>query len=340
MTTRTLNTAVAAAPDAGTAAVTVAGAFRQALAAGEAYAGATAPNPPVGCVLLDAQGRVLASEAHRRAGGAHAEAAAIEACRRGGVAERIHTVVVTLEPCNHQGRTPPCVDAILATPAKAVWIGARDPNPRVAGGGAASLAARGLAVGFIDQLDDADAAALARAARRLIAPFAAWSRTGRPWLTLKQAVTFDGGMIPPAGRKTFTDDASLALAHRLRRRADAIITGSGCVLADDPAFTVRHVSDHVGKRRVLAVLDRRGRTPPRYVEAAKARGFEVLVRGDLPALLAELGAAGVVEALVEAGPTLLGAFVGQGLWDERVVIRQDPVPGRPDTVDVFLRRPV
>ncbi|HEX7759547.1 MAG TPA: dihydrofolate reductase family protein, partial [Caulobacteraceae bacterium] len=113
-----------------------------------------------------------------------------------------------------------------------------------------------------------------------------------------------------------------------------------CVLADDPAFTVRHVRDHAGKRRTLAILDRRGRTPPRYVEAARTRGFDVLVRADLRALLSELAAAGVTEALVEAGPTLHSAFLGEDLWDERVIIRQSPARDQPDAVDVLTRQPV
>ncbi|HZC17915.1 MAG TPA: bifunctional diaminohydroxyphosphoribosylaminopyrimidine deaminase/5-amino-6-(5-phosphoribosylamino)uracil reductase RibD [Caulobacteraceae bacterium] len=315
----------------------IADAFRSALTAAERVVGATAPNPPVGCVVLDEDGVVLACEAHQKAGAPHAEAAAVEVCRRAGVAERIHAIVVTLEPCNHQGRTPPCTDIILSTPARSVWVGVRDPNPKVRGGGAAELAARGLKLAFIDTLDHPDAPTLAAAAERLIAPFRTWSQSGRPWLTLKQAVAADGGMTPPAGRNTFTSEASLRLAHGLRRRADAIITGSGCVLADDPQFTVRLVPDHAGKRRKLAILDRRGRTPPDYVRAAQARGFDVLVRGDVEALLAELAAAGVVEALVEAGPTLLGTFRDQGLWDEQVIIRQSPIPGQPDSVDVRTR---
>lgn len=318
----------------------IAAAFRRAIEAAEAFAGATAPNPPVGCVILDAGGEVLACEAHRQAGSAHAEAAAIEACRRAGTDGRIHTVVVTLEPCNHQGRTPPCVDAILATPAKAVWIGVRDPNPKVAGGGAGRLTAQGLTVRFLDDLDHPDAASLSQAARRLIAPFRTWSQSGRPWLTLKQAIAADGGMIPPPGRTTFTSESSLVLAHRLRRRADAIITGSGCVLADNPAFTVRHVTDHAGKRRRLAILDRRGRTPSSYIREAEARGFDVRLHDEIPALLTELGGEGVVEALVEAGPTLLGAFLAQDLWDEQVVIRQSPEAGRPDRIDVLTRQAI
>ncbi|MDR3511000.1 MAG: bifunctional diaminohydroxyphosphoribosylaminopyrimidine deaminase/5-amino-6-(5-phosphoribosylamino)uracil reductase RibD [Caulobacteraceae bacterium] len=315
----------------------LADAFHAALNAAEAYVGATAPNPPVGCVALDADGLVLACEAHQKAGAAHAEAAVIAACGRRGLNQRIHTLIVTLEPCNHAGRTPPCVEAILATPAKSVWIGARDPNPRVAGGGAGRLAAAGLEISFWHELDHSDASGLKQRADRLVAPFATWCALGRPWLTVKQAIAAGGGMIPPGGRGTFTSQSSLVLAHRLRRRADAIITGSGCILVDDPAFTVRHIADHAGKHRKLAILDRRRRTPRSYVEAAKARGFDVVIGSDLRGLLRELADAGVIEALVEAGPTVLAAFLEHDLWDEHVVIRQSPIPGDQDTVDVRAR---
>lgn len=282
---------------------------------------------------------MLACEAHHLAGAAHAETAAIEACRRAGAIEQLHTLVVTLEPCNHTGRTMPCAEAILRTPVRSVWIGASDPNPKVVGDGAARLAEAGLAVSYVDLLSHPAAGDLGRAARRLIAPFTVWIRTGRPWLTLKQAIAADGGMIPPAGKKTFTSQPSLMLAHRMRRRADAIITGSGCVLADDPAFTVRQVADHPYKRRKLAILDRRGRTPGAYLDAAKERGFDVLVRSDMAGLIVELGEAGAMEVLVEAGPTLLDAFLSAGLWHEHVTIRQSSTPGIPDAVEVRTHAP-
>ncbi len=312
-------------------------AFRQALAAAQAFAGATAPNPPVGCAILDEAGAVLACEAHQKAGGPHAEAAALAACRRAGLTDRIHTVVVTLEPCNHHGRTPPCAEAILATPARAVWIGARDPNPRVVGGGAAHLAAQGLAVAFAEDLPGPEGLEIAQASTRLIAPFVTWSLEGRPFVTVKQALTAEGGMIPPPGQKTFTSEASLTLAHVLRRRADAILTGSGCILADDPAFTVRRVPDHDVKRRRLVILDRRRRTPVRYLEAAQARGFDVMIRDDLDAALSELAGQGVLEVLAEAGPTLTGEILRRGLWDEHVVIRRSADPEAPDQVTVRTR---
>jgi diaminohydroxyphosphoribosylaminopyrimidine deaminase/5-amino-6-(5-phosphoribosylamino)uracil reductase len=315
----------------------VAEAFRRALAAADAFAGATAPNPPVGCVVLDASGAVLATAAHQQAGDDHAEAAAISACRAMGRFEQIDALVVTLEPCNHHGRTPPCVEAILASPARTVWIGARDPNLAVAGGGAARLVRAGQDVAFVESLDHPDADDLARQAARLIAPFATRFTRGRPWLTLKQALTVDGGMIPPPGAKTFTSEDSLTLAHSLRRRADAIITGSGTILADTPLFTVRRVADPRRSPRRLAILDRRGRTPAAYLETARRRGFETSVHHDIPALLADLAAGGALEALVECGPTLLEAFLAADLWDERVIVRQGPDPGDPDTVEILTR---
>jgi diaminohydroxyphosphoribosylaminopyrimidine deaminase/5-amino-6-(5-phosphoribosylamino)uracil reductase len=310
-------------------------AFEAAIARAVRFVGATAPNPPVGCVLLDRAGQVLACEAHARAGTPHAEALAIARCREAGLAERIHTVVVTLEPCNHHGRTPPCTEAILATPARAVWIGAVDPNPQVAGGGAARLAAAGLDVRRVADLPHPQAERLEAACRDLIAPFAKRTRTGLPWVTVKQALDGHASMIPPPGAKTFTAAASLDLAHRLRRRADAILTGSGTIAADDPAFTVRRVPDHADKRRILVILDRRGRTPPAYLAGARARGFEPWVETDLTQALYRLGEAGVLEVLVEAGPQVLASVLASGLWDEHVVISTSSRPGEPDHVRII-----
>lgn len=306
----------------------IAQAFRLALDAACALAGATAPNPPVGCAVLAADGSVLAVEAHQGAGLPHAEAAALAACRDRW--DAVHTLVVTLEPCNHHGRTPPCSQAILASPARAVWIGARDPNPAVAGGGALRLSAAGLDVAFV-------AGPLAAESARLIAPFAMRATQGRPWLTLKQAFTADGSMIPPSGAKTFTSEASLDLAHALRRRADAVITGSGTILADAPLLTVRRVADPRRAPRRLAILDRRRRTPAAYLAAARERGLDPSLHADIPALLSDLADGGALEALVEAGPTLSAAFLAADLWDERVVITKAARGGGPDTVEILSR---
>ena len=291
-------------------------AFARAVLAAQEFEGATAPNPPVGCVILDADGEELAVAAHQKAGQPHAEALAIQHCREAGTIDLIHTFIVTLEPCNHHGRTPPCSEAILATPAKYIWIGTKDPNPHVAGGGADCLRAVGLDVQFWPE------GQWAQKAWRLIAPFSKLKSTGVPWVTVKQAMNLEGTMIPPLGQKTFTSPSSLKLAHQLRKRADAIITGSGTVLADAPLFNVRHVPDFEGKRRKLVVLDRRKRVPQNYFDAAAQSGFDVVQVQSIEVALQKLGAAGAMEVLVEAGPKVTKSILASGLWDEHVLIQQ------------------
>jgi diaminohydroxyphosphoribosylaminopyrimidine deaminase/5-amino-6-(5-phosphoribosylamino)uracil reductase len=291
--------------------------------------GATAPNPAVGCVLLDAQGEVLIAAAHLGAGQPHAEARAIQLAREAGLEARIHRVVVTLEPCNHQGRTGPCTAAILTTPAREVWFAVPDPNP-LAAGGAKALAEAGIKVHDLAQLNHPDHDALQARATRLLAPFATRIRLNRPFVTVKQALDPRGSMIPPPGQKTFTGPEALLLAHRLRRRADAILTGSGTVLADRPAFTVRHLPDIPGKSRVLMILDRRGRVDADYLDLARARGFRPLIATDLAQGLQDLGALGCNEVLVEAGPCIAEAVAEAALWDEWVRIDQ----GTPDRITI------
>jgi diaminohydroxyphosphoribosylaminopyrimidine deaminase / 5-amino-6-(5-phosphoribosylamino)uracil reductase len=310
----------------------IADAFRKAVSAAQAFRGATSPNPPVGCVLLDEARQVLAVAAHERAGQPHAEALAIASCRHSGTVHRIVTAVVTLEPCNHTGRTPPCTEALLATPVREVWIGCRDPNPRVKGGGADALKADGRMVHFLGEGD------IQHACADLIRPFSKYTRTGLPWVTVKQALTSDNGMIPPAGQKTFTSADSLRMAHELRKRADAILTGSGTILADDPHFTVRHVLDFPDKRRALAFLDRRKRIPNTYISAAVARGFDVCVFSSIEDALRGLGSKGVLEVLVEAGPTVTRAVLASDHWDEHIVIHKNAVSAEPDIIRRTLNR--
>jgi len=305
--------------------------FEAAIRAAVEHLGATAPNPPVGCALLDEAGAILAAAGHPRAGAPHAEAQALAACREAGLLERARTAIVTLEPCNHQGRTPPCTEALLASPLRSVWVGAADPNPRVVGGGAARLRDAGLAV----HAPPPDSRA-AQASAALIAPFACASLRGRPWITVKQALDARGSMIPPAGATTFTGPEALRLAHRLRRATDAIVTGIGTVLADRPHFTVRHVPDHPGRRRLLAVADRQARLPAGYAGDAAARGLELLSGPDLPALFERLGREGALWAMVEAGPTLLAEIERLGLWDDWLTIRHG-ADGQ-DAVSIRTRR--
>lgn len=292
--------------------------FRAAIAAAVRHVGATAPNPPVGCAILDAAGRILSVAAHQRAGEPHAEALALRQCLEAGLMDRAATAVVTLEPCNHTGRTGPCTEAILVTPIRSVWIGAPDPNPRVAGGGAARLREAGLQVSSL-----ASESEPGRDCAALIAPFTLFSGAGRPWITVKQALDAAGGMVPPAGATTFTGPDALDLAHRLRRATDAIITGMGTILADRPHFTVRRVPDHLGRRRILAVPDRGGQLPDAYRREAEARGFLLRTAPDLPSLVQALAQEGVLWALVEAGPRLLADIERDGLWDDWLTIRHD-----------------
>jgi diaminohydroxyphosphoribosylaminopyrimidine deaminase / 5-amino-6-(5-phosphoribosylamino)uracil reductase len=310
-------------------------AFSAALAAAHEFEGATAPNPPVGCVILSRDGTVLATAAHQKAGQPHAEALAIDTCRQTGTLADIHTLIVTLEPCNHHGRTPPCSEAILKTPAQEVWIGAADPNSKVKGGGAAHLRSAGLAVEMWSAWPDAGAAELAARASRLISPFAKRMATGLPWITVKQALNRGGNMLPQPGQKTFSSPQSLELAHRLRKRADALLTGSGTVLADAPLLTVRLVPDFPGKRRTLVLMDRRRRIPQSYIAAASARGFDVKMPGTLQEAFAELGQLGVNEVLVEAGPELTRAVLSSNAWDELVLIRQSKMPGQDDEIAII-----
>ncbi|WP_428377443.1 bifunctional diaminohydroxyphosphoribosylaminopyrimidine deaminase/5-amino-6-(5-phosphoribosylamino)uracil reductase RibD [Lichenicoccus sp.] len=297
----------------------IASAYAAAIAEAARFVGATAPNPPVGCAILDADGEILTVAAHHRAGAPHAEALALLQCEAAGSLSRAATAVITLEPCNHVGRTRPCTDALLASPIRDVWIGAGDPNPRVTGGGAARLCEAGLAVQVAppDSPEGRDCLAL-------IAPFTSFIRGLRPWITVKQALDAEGSMIPPAGARTFTAPLSLHLAHRLRRATDAIITGMGTVLADAPHFTVRHVADHADRRRIIAVLDRTGALPAAWRQEAQARGFRVATAPDLGGLMQLLLDEGVLWAMVEGGPRLLDILARASLWDDWLTIRHRP----------------
>ncbi len=299
-------------------------AMELALNAAKQFAGNTAPNPPVGAILLDKKGKVLCGAGHEKAGLPHAEAKAISVAEKMGLLSEVHTLVVTLEPCNHTGRTPPCVDAILKSKIKQVVVGARDPNAKVAGGGIERLKKAGIEV--IEGVRKKEC-------RELIRAFTKWSTTGLPWVTVKQAFTHDGSMIPPAGEKTFTSEDSLRFAHELRKRADAIWTGSGTVLADRPEFTVRHVKDFPGKRRILVLSDRRKQIPADWKKARESQGFSLWNVEDLLSGLKGLGERGVLEVLVEAGPKLSNAFLESGLWDEHVVIKQGD--GESDEIEII-----
>jgi diaminohydroxyphosphoribosylaminopyrimidine deaminase/5-amino-6-(5-phosphoribosylamino)uracil reductase len=293
-------------------------AMEHALVAARSFAGATAPNPCVGACVLDATGQIIDFAAHERAGTLHAEAKVIQQLRDKKLLHLAHTLVVTLEPCNHHGRTPPCTEAILSSGIKHVAFGSKDPNTKVAGSGSQYLSQAGVLVTpniLQDQCDE------------LIRNYSYWCSQERPWLIVKQALNVGGTMIPPVGQKTFTSPDSILFAHQLRRQSDAIITGSGTILADNPLFTVRALQDFPHKQRWLLIFDRRNRVSLAWRDAAKSRGFKLLdvdhaALGSLEAALSFLGQQGCHQALLEAGPELTRSALESGLWNQHVIVQQ------------------
>ena len=212
--------------------------MKRAIALARRGAGCVEPNPMVGCVIVR-DGRIIGEGWHRRFGRPHAE---VNALAQAGPRARGATVYVTLEPCAHTGKTPPCADAIIAAGAKRVVIGAADPNPP-AGGGARRLRDAGLDVEF---------GVMEAEARELIAPFAKRITTGLPFVIAKWAATLDGAIATRDGdSRWISSDASRRDVHRLRGRVDAIMVGIGTALADDPLLTARGVTPRRIARRVV-----------------------------------------------------------------------------------------
>lgn len=285
----------------------------RAMSLAEQAVGLSDPNPRVGCIILSADGHELGAGHTQAAGQAHAEVMALRDAAARGQDVRGATAFVTLEPCSHHGRTPPCCDALIAAGIARVVCAIEDPNPQVAGQGLARLKAAGLQVELAEP-------AIAEAALELNIGFFSRMQRGRPFVRLKSAVSLDGRTALPDGRSQWiTGEPARTDGHAWRRRAGAVLTGIGTVLADDPRLDVRLVP--TARQPLRIVLDPQSRMP------AGARILqppgEVRVigpgRADLPALLAELGAQGVNELHVEAGPTLSGAFLDAGLVDEMLV---------------------
>jgi diaminohydroxyphosphoribosylaminopyrimidine deaminase/5-amino-6-(5-phosphoribosylamino)uracil reductase len=302
------------------------------LALARSRRGRPSPNPHVGAVLVRA-GRVVGVGHHERAGLAHAEVVAIE---EAGPRARGATLYVTMEPCNHHGRTPPCTDAILAAGIARVVVGCADPAPHVPG---ASRKLRRAGVGVLVGERRAEA-------ERVVEDFAKHITKGLPWVTLKAAVTLDGRIAARTGdARWITGEPARREAHRLRARADAVLVGVGTVLADDPALTVRHVRGPDPRR---VVLDSRLRTPPsavvlapcaagptlilhapgapaRRARALRDAGAELVSvprgpRGlDVRAALRAIAARDVVRLLVEGGAHVAGSLLAAGLVDEAAV---------------------
>ena len=305
--------------------------MRRALELARRGQGRVEPNPMVGAVVASPAGDVIAEGWHEQFGGPHAEAAALA---RAGAAARGGTLYVTLEPCCHHGKTPPCTAAILAAGIARVVVAAGDPFPAVAGGGIATLEAAGIPV---------EVGLLEAEARRLTAAFRMLVTEGRPWVIAKWAISLDGRLAAPAaGDRWISSPASLALVHELRGRVDGVLVGLGTALADDPLLTARPEGP---RRATRIVLDGRARLPlgsrlvgsardwpllvavgpaaePDRVTALEAVGCEIWRGAEadphqrLASLLGELGRRRFTNLLVEGGAAVLGSLFASGLVDE------------------------
>ncbi|MBB2943010.1 diaminohydroxyphosphoribosylaminopyrimidine deaminase/5-amino-6-(5-phosphoribosylamino)uracil reductase [Actinoplanes lutulentus] len=290
-------------------------AMRRAIALASRGLGTTSPNPVVGCLLLSASGEVVGEGFHVYAGGPHAE---IVALAQAGELARGGTCVVSLEPCNHTGRTGPCSEALITAGVRRVVIAVDDPNP-VASGGAATMRAAGIEVTTGVRREEAELGNVA---------WLTAVRRGRPYVTWKFAATLDGRSAAADGTSQWISSAeSRADVHVLRSTVDAIVAGVGTVVADDPQLTVRDLRDGTLaiKQPLRVVVDSSGRTPenarvrdaaaPTWIVTAAAAGSGPAGRVDLSRMLTELYARDVRNVLLEGGPTLAGAFLDAGLVD-------------------------
>ena len=309
--------------------------MREALALAEHAIGLSDPNPRVGCVIVSADGRVIGRGHTQHAGGAHAEIMALRDAASQGASVAGATVCVTLEPCSHHGRTPPCADALIEAGVGRVVVAMQDPNPLVAGQGAARLKASGI---------DVLQGLFADEALALNIGFASRMRRGRPWLRMKVAISLDGRTALENGRSQWiTGEAARTDGHAWRKRAGALLTGVGTVLEDDPRLDVRLVD--TARQPLRVIVDSRLETPPSArivappgsvllyaaVDAAERRmalascDAEVALlpqangKVDLPAMLRDLGARGINELHVEAGEKLNASLLRERLVDELLV---------------------
>lgn len=309
--------------------------------------GKTSPNPAVGAVIAR-RGQVVAAGFHRKAGGAHAEVEALNQLR--GKARRGDTLYVTLEPCNHFGRTPPCTQAILEKGIRKVVVGMRDPNPHVTGGGCDYLSGQGVEVvtGVLEE-----------ECRRLNEWFVTYVTKGRPFVIAKTALTLDGWTATSTGHSRWvTNERSREWVHRLRHQVDGILVGVGTVMADDPLLNTR-LKKGRGKDPVRIIVDTHLRipvnarvlahphgsetliavsedVPSRRIERLKTKGISFLVcpkkegRIDLIALMDMLGNRSITSVLLEGGATLMGAMIREKLVDKFCIFKAPKILGGSD----------
>jgi diaminohydroxyphosphoribosylaminopyrimidine deaminase/5-amino-6-(5-phosphoribosylamino)uracil reductase len=326
-------------------------AMRRALELAGRGAGHVEPNPQVGAVVVAADGTIVGEGWHAVFGGPHAEVAALAAA---GPAARGATLCVTLEPCCHHGKTPPCTAAIIAAGIARVVVATGDPFPAVAGRGITALRAAGI---------DVETGPLAAEAHRLIAPFRKLVETGTPWVIAKWAMSLDGRLAaPPGADRWISSPESRSLVHALRGRIDAIAVGIGTVLADDPLLTARPpgprqplriVLDSAARLPLAAALVRTAREVPVLVAAGpaaaadrvaalRAAGCEVWqAASDTPSarlreLLAELGRRRLTNLMVEGGAAVLHTLFAAGVVDEiQAFVAPRVIGGDPDALPML-----
>jgi diaminohydroxyphosphoribosylaminopyrimidine deaminase/5-amino-6-(5-phosphoribosylamino)uracil reductase len=300
------------------------------------------PNPAVGCVIVDAAGQVVGRGWTQRGGRPHAET---EALKMAGARAKGATAYVTLEPCSHHGKTPPCAEALVAAGIKRCVAAVEDPDPRVSGRGLAKLREAGIAV---------ETGVLAEQARELNAGFLMRVTNGRPLVALKLATSLDGRIATRAGESRWiTGEEARAFGHRLRATHDAIAVGSNTVLADDPELTCR-IKGMEDRSPVRLIFDRRDRVaaeakvmtqpPPTWIVGSTSNTLNnawqcieianIAASADwLVAALSKLGEAGLTRILLEGGATLATAFLKAGLVDRLywfrapIVVGADGLPG-------------
>lgn len=295
--------------------------------------GLVEPNPMVGAVIVDRQRRLIAEGWHQQFGGPHAE---INALAAAGPIPAGAALFVTLEPCSHHGKTPPCADAVIAAGFERIVIGCQDPAPHVAGRGIARLQAAGLKV---------DVGVCETRARELIAPFVRLQTDRRPWVHAKWAMTLDGRIATRTGHSQWISNTdSRAYVHQLRGRMDAILTAAGTVRCDNPQLTARpagvrtalrvvldrtgesltaecHLVQTARQTPVLLAADKNGLSEQTH-ERLRQAGVEIIFTAGasrterLMSLLEELGRRQCTNVLLEAGPGLLGACLDAGVIDE------------------------
>lgn len=317
------------------------------------------PNPAVGCVIVK-NDTVIGQGFHERFGGPHGEINALSDCQQNEHNPAGAMMYVTLEPCNHAGKTPPCSRTVIDAGIKKIFIASEDPT-QLAGGGIEQLRQAGLEVHVGLCRDEAE---------RLNAPFYKHARTGLPWVIVKWAQSIDGKLAwrnPPQEGRWISNAKSHARMHQLRKKVQAILTGIETVIADNPKLTVRIDGETIDRPPLRVVLDSKLRMPwdchlitvpdaPtmivtteqtaqtefQQVEKFKSAGVEVLAvppkddRCDLKAALAEMGKRGVQQLLVEAGPTLISQFLAENLADELHIFIAPVILAQNGTADLPL----